>query len=114
MKFYTKEMTLVDSARVICPNSNAITMEHEFDSESVLKIEFNFKYDNANKRVDVESPKDGYVMLNVYNFNSALGTGVGQPVEIARYNKKKIYLTFYYYKLKESSSILDVSLYLEV
>lgn len=113
MKIYTKDLKLLDSARICCPNNESVILEHEFDANTVMKMEFKFNYNDKGFSVDMED-KEGHPVFVLNNFDNPFGSGLKAPVEIGKYNKKKIYIVFVVFKLKEFNPILDVSLYLEV
>lgn len=104
---------LVYANRICCFDNDAVELHHKFNDNDILSIKFMFRYDEANLRYELSSPENGRIELILYNFKNPMGTGLKQPIEIAQYKDKGIYLVFFVFKLDQANPILDLALYLE-
>lgn len=109
-----KNQKMIDSQRICCFNNESVIIRYSFTAKSVLEVVFNFNYDNTDTRYNIESAEDGKIVINLFNFKSAFGSGLKSPQAIAKYNGKEISIVFFVTVLPEANPILDYSLYLEV
>ena len=107
--------SLLYSNRICCFNNDSAEIKYQFDEDSILTLIFKFNYDSNIKETtfNIDSPENGIIVLNLYNFSNALGSGTIQPINIAKYKGKQVSIVFFVYKMAKSNPILDFSLYLE-
>ena len=113
MKIETDSVELIYSNRICCFDSDPIKLTHEFDKNNILTLIFKFHYDGGELKLDLNSPNNGTIVLDLYNFNNSLGSGTKRALPLGTYKDKKMFLKFFVYKLENCDPILDLTLYLE-
>lgn len=76
-----------------------VTMSPSFTFNIILEFESN---KDDKQRVN-QTVSNNTITLQCINFDNALGTGLTEPVEIATYQDKKVYLNFWVYSLGDKS-----------
>lgn len=114
-KIDTENVYLVYSNRICCFNDDYTRVYLDISDKATLNLTFKFHYNNDNEetRCQISSPENGFVILNLYNFNNPLGSGTISPYLLGTLNDKKIYIKFYVYKIAKCDPILDFSIYME-
>lgn len=92
---------------------------HTFDNKSLefeisgLILEFEFLNDNEGQRIERDVKGEKTLKLNVFNFDSSLGTGTSNPIYIGFINNRRLYLSFIVHSLsKESSRLMTYTFFL--
>lgn len=82
------------------------TVSFVFDG---LTIKFVFiKDETGEKRVDRNIIDSKTLLLHIYNFNNALGTGFATPIEIATLgNQTKVFILFAVYSISDELKVFQ-------
>lgn len=94
MKITTGNLEVIYSGLVRNAFSNSI----KFDFEN-LWVEFNFLSDAKEYRSEYLASDDSRgLKINLYNANSTLGSGVGQPIKIGTFENYELWLAYRTFK----------------
>ena len=105
---------LLYSNRICCFSNDTISLKYEFDEKSVLTMVFHFHYnENNGQDLKIKSEGNDKIIIDSYNFKNPLGTGLKEPMKIAKYKEQDLYIVFFIYKMNECNPIIDLSLYME-
>lgn len=96
---------ILDSGSVLAFSA---TSDIQFDIEMSKQFSFNliFKFEsNGKKEYDIKSSvQDNNVIITCINFDNPLGTGTNNPLPLAVFGGKQIYLNFWVFGLGNNSA----------
>lgn len=113
-RVFSENKEIMASGSVIAFKNEPITLKVFDSDQQVLILRFCFtKNADSSKTRLLTSINDNILTFTFENFNNPLGAGTVEPVDIATYNGKKMYIHLRVTPLSNSDTTLLYSVYLE-
>ena len=104
IKRLSSNYRILDSGSVMTFDSTAeLTFDIKMDDSFSFTLIFRFESTDDGKQKLKNSVDGSVITLSCINWNNSLGTGTTHPIELAKFNGKKIYVNFWVYALASNS-----------
>jgi hypothetical protein len=96
------------SGKDVIASGSVNTFSHNNLEVQIAQFKFIFNFTNSGTEQKIEYRNEGTetLILDIYNFNNAIGTGVTTPVRLGTLMDRELYLGFMVYSISEVSSKL--------
>lgn len=96
------------SGKDVIASGSVNTFSHDNLEVHIAQFKFIFNFISSGTEQKIEYRNEGSetLILDVYNFNNSIGTGVTTPVRLGTLMDRELYLGFMVYSISEASSKL--------
>lgn len=95
----SNHIILASGSAIAFANTAELTFAIEMDASFSFTLVLKFESTDDGKQ-DLKNSIDGNtITLSCINFNNSLGTGTNRPIELAKFNGKRVYVNFWVYAL---------------
>lgn len=95
---------ILDSGSIILFDGDAeLELSIKMDDSFQFGVILRFESTNDGKQNLTSDVNDNKITLSCINFNNILGTGTRQPIELAQFQGKRVYMHFWVYALGDTS-----------
>ena len=98
----SRNAELIYSNRICCYDDEQLNVKIKITDkkEDELKLKFLFKYSNSSKsNININADTKTGITIELINFNNPLGTGLKNPIPIAKLDDRRISILFNVYKI---------------
>ncbi|WOT03986.1 DUF6864 domain-containing function [Shewanella youngdeokensis] len=96
------------SGKDVIASGSVNTFTHDNLEVQIAQFKFIFNFINSGNEQKIEYRNDGpeTLILDIYNFNNSIGTGVTTPVRLGTLMDRELYLGFMVYSISPEASKL--------
>ena len=101
-------VTIKSSGKDVIASGSVNTFSHDNLEVQIaqFKFVFNFITDGPEQKVEYRNSGKETLILDIYNFNNSIGTGLKSPIKIGTLMDRELFLGFMVYTLSPTNSKL--------